>query len=286
MKKQKSFYKRINFGLKNAIVIRTNIDPFKINDLDMEMLRGVWKCNPPKNIKYFIGATRLRSGEAKILGSWELDSKPFNIDKNFTVPDNWKRKIKWEKKHINRKIFNFGKKINKKLDNTVIPWTFQSPVFYTDKQGYFKFKFQKDKDDIVKVQKPNDQRSYMIAQELKKTTGKGWEQFFLSLIINKYKDKLQPFCQYLRKLGNKNKFFIDLYYHQINLAIEIDEPFHKKQIKKDKERQIKIIKDLGCQVFRIDVSKGEYDKQLENLYKLIDKLIEKFAPNWSFNNFN
>lgn len=27
MKKQKFFYKRINFGLKNAIVIRTNIDP-------------------------------------------------------------------------------------------------------------------------------------------------------------------------------------------------------------------------------------------------------------------
>ena len=32
-------------------------------------------------------------------------------------------------------------------------------------------------------EKDNDQRSYMIAQELKKTTGKGWEQFFLSLII-------------------------------------------------------------------------------------------------------
>ena len=28
--------KTIEIGLKNAIVIRTNIDPFKINDPDME----------------------------------------------------------------------------------------------------------------------------------------------------------------------------------------------------------------------------------------------------------
>lgn len=286
MKNKSFFYKKINFGLKNAIVIRTNIDPFKINDLDMEILRGVWKCNPPKNIKYFIGATRLRPGEAKILGSWELDGEPFTINKNFNVPSDWKRKIKWEKKHINRKIFNFSKKINKELDNTVIPWTFQSSVFYTDNQGCFKFKIQKDTNDRFDVYKPNDQRSYMIAKELKKTTGKGWEQFFLSLIINKYKEKLQPFCQYLRKIGDQDKFFIDLYYHQINLAIEIDEPFHKEQIKKDKERQIKIIKTLGCQVFRIDVLKGDYEKQLKNLYKLIDKLIEKFDPNWNFNNIN
>ena len=32
--------KVIELGLKNAIVIRTNIDPFKINDPDMEQVRG------------------------------------------------------------------------------------------------------------------------------------------------------------------------------------------------------------------------------------------------------
>ena len=36
--------KVIELGLKNAIVIRTNIDPFKINDPDMEQVRGVWRC--------------------------------------------------------------------------------------------------------------------------------------------------------------------------------------------------------------------------------------------------
>ena len=35
--------KVIELGLKNAIVIRTNIDPFKINDPDMEQVRGVWR---------------------------------------------------------------------------------------------------------------------------------------------------------------------------------------------------------------------------------------------------
>ena len=33
--------KVIEWELKNAIVICTNIDPFEINDLDMEQVRGV-----------------------------------------------------------------------------------------------------------------------------------------------------------------------------------------------------------------------------------------------------
>ena len=37
--------KTIEIGLKNAIIIRTNIDPFKINDPSMEQVRGVWRCD-------------------------------------------------------------------------------------------------------------------------------------------------------------------------------------------------------------------------------------------------
>ena len=66
--------KVIEIGLKNAIIIRTNIDPFKINDPDMEQVRGVWRCDKKRaeQIDYFIGAVRLMPGKAKILGVWEI----------------------------------------------------------------------------------------------------------------------------------------------------------------------------------------------------------------------
>ena len=56
--------KVVKIGLKNAIIIRTNLDPFKINDPDMEQVRGVWRCGKRADqIDYFIGAVRLMPGD-------------------------------------------------------------------------------------------------------------------------------------------------------------------------------------------------------------------------------
>ena len=46
--------KVIEIGLKNGIIIRTLIDPFKINDPDMEQVRGVWRCDKKKQNKLII----------------------------------------------------------------------------------------------------------------------------------------------------------------------------------------------------------------------------------------
>ena len=86
--------KVIKLGLKNAIVIRTNIDPFKINDPDMEQVRGVWRCGKRADkVDCFIGAVRLMPGKAKILGVWEIKSKPITVVKDFVPPKGWRREI-------------------------------------------------------------------------------------------------------------------------------------------------------------------------------------------------
>lgn len=267
--------KVVEIGLKNAIIIRTNLDPFKINDPDMEQVRGVWRCGKRADqIDYFIGAVRLMPGKAKILGVWEIKSKPIVIGKDFVPPLGWRREIDWIKAK-GRRIFEFGKKIREDLDGLVINWKFQSPILYTNENGNI---IEEETIDADKnYTREEDRKSFVLARELKKTTGKGWEQYFLGQIINKFKNQLEPICQYFRKVDNQ-RILIDLYYHQINLAIEIDEPYHSNQTIEDDIRQRKIIQNLGCNIFRIKVKDGNLDKQLNNLFAYINELINSKNP--------
>ena len=157
----------------------------------------------------------------------------------------------------------------------VINWKFQTPILYTNKNGNLIV------DETIEAEenysKEEDRKSYVISRELRKTTGKGWEQYFLGQIINKFKNVLEPICQYFRKVENQ-RILIDLYYHQINLAIEIDEPYHSDQTTKDNIRQQKIIKNLGCNVFRIKVEDGNFDKQINKLFTHINELIQSKNP--------
>ena len=268
--------KVIEIGLKNGIIIRTLIDPFKINDPDMEQVRGVWRCDKKKaeQIDYFIGAVRLMPGKAKILGVWEIKSKPIIISKDFTPPKGWRRKIDWTK-NKGKIIFEFGKKIREDLDGLVISWKYQTPILYTNKNGNLIVDETIETDENYTNEE--DRKSYVISRELRKTTGKGWEQYFLGQIINKFKKQLEPICQYFRKVDNQ-RILIDLYYHQINLAIEIDEPYHSNQSKDDNNRQKKIIQTLGCNVYRIKVKDGNLNKQLDNLFTYINELIQSKNP--------
>jgi len=268
--------KVIEIGLKNAIIIRTNIDPFKINDPDMEQVRGVWRCDKKraKQIDYFIGAVRLMPGKAKILGVWEIKSKPIIISKDFVPPKGWRREIDWTKAK-GRIIFEFGKKIREDLDGLVINWKLQTPILYTNKNGNLEVVERVETDENYTYEE--DRKGYVISRELRKTTGKGWEQYFLGQIINKFKNQLEPICQYFRKVEDQ-RILIDLYYHQINLAIEIDEPYHSNQSMEDDNRQKKIIQSLGCNVYRIKVKDGNFDKQLDNLFTYINELIQSKNP--------
>jgi len=92
----KKINKIVKLNLKNAIVIRTNLNPFEIKKGSIvDFVRGVWRCNPPKNIKYVVGVIRIITGKAKIIGVWEID-KILTVTKNFNYSE-WPKKEDWSK---------------------------------------------------------------------------------------------------------------------------------------------------------------------------------------------
>lgn len=48
-------------------------------------------------------------------------------------------------------------------------------------------------------------------------------------------------------------YYLDGYITQLNLAIEVDEPYHLKQQEQDKERQKEIEEKLNCEFLRVTV---------------------------------
>ena len=78
--------------------------------------------------------------------------------------------------------------------------------------------------------------------------------------IGKYEtpilDKLEDWWSYKIKRQHKIAgYFVDGYCPMLNLAIEVDEPYHNKeeQLKKDVLRQSNIEEELGCKFLRIEV---------------------------------
>lgn len=54
-----------------------------------------------------------------------------------------------------------------------------------------------------------------------------------------------------------NKYRIDFYLPEFNLAIEYDEEFHKRQIIKDSNREIDIAKELNCDFVRVSYKNND-----------------------------
>lgn len=66
--------------------------------------------------------------------------------------------------------------------------------------------------------------------------------------------ELKPLTQHYVPLADKNYALIDLYYPQIDFAIEVDEPHHLEHINEDKERQRKIEDLIQCDFKRFAVA--------------------------------
>ena len=68
---------------------------------------------------------------------------------------------------------------------------------------------------------------------------------------------------------------IDLYYESCKLAIEIDEPFHKRNLEDDKKREQEISKEIpGIHFERIDiVEENWFEKYLEIKKKILENKI-------------
>lgn len=72
-------------------------------------------------------------------------------------------------------------------------------------------------------------------------------------------------------------YYIDAYIPEVNLAIEIDEPYHERQQDLDLKRELRIKDYLGCQFIRIKCN--------QSLYEQVDEIVElvrsKNLPSWN-----
>ena len=60
---------------------------------------------------------------------------------------------------------------------------------------------------------------------------------------------------HVKRVDNKY-YLLDLYYPQIGLAIEVDEPYHQATREQDKYRQEIVAEKLSCGFERIRISDG------------------------------
>lgn len=64
------------------------------------------------------------------------------------------------------------------------------------------------------------------------------------------------------------EYFLDGYFPELRLAVEIDEPHHQRTQLEDERRQQTIERELNCEFFRINIMQ-------DSIYKQVDRLVEK-----------
>lgn len=123
-----------------------------------------------------------------------------------------------------------------------------------------------------------------LVNQLHRTAYKKHENYVIgSLCYDETLSELKPCTQhYVRRNDNKRYALLDLYYQQIELAVEIDEPHHYKGSHLDKIRQQIVENDLICEFIRIDVKKGNVISQTEALKDRIKEKIFNFKEKNKF----
>lgn len=130
------------------------------------------------------------------------------------------------------------------------------------------------KKQIHSINDLEDKTQY-LASALTKISHKGLELYCITRIWHLLNDlDIEPVFQQHVALPNGQRALIDLYFPQIKLAVEINEPYHKKQEDKDKTRNRNIVTITKSQIIKIDCSKGLQDIHLK-INALVNKIRKK-----------
>ena len=117
----------------------------------------------------------------------------------------------------------------------------------------------------MKKDQYNKKHQYNLSEKLDhiaymfnvRTNGKAYENFIVNAIYTKVNNpELIPVTQqYVKDTINNKYYFIDLYFPQINLGIEIDEMHHndEKNQENDKIREDYITSAIECEIKRIPI---------------------------------
>lgn len=118
-------------------------------------------------------------------------------------------------------------------------------------------------------------REYIIRQ-IAKTNKKNYENYVVTRIYHRLNRNDLKFMtqQYVNRPDGHA--LTDMYFPQLQLHIEIDEPFHKKQKKLDINRESDIIQATNHEIHRIKITEDltKIDNQVESLVEQIKKNIE------------
>ena len=112
-------------------------------------------------------------------------------------------------------------------------------------------------------------KTQYLSNALTKISHKGLELYCITRIWHLLNDlAIEPVFQQPVSFPNGKRALIDIYFPQIKLAIEINEPYHKKQEDKDRIRNKNIVHLTKSHIRKIDCTKS-----LTNIHQQIDKLV-------------
>ena len=116
-------------------------------------------------------------------------------------------------------------------------------------------------------------REYIIRQ-IAKTNKKNFENYVVTRIYHRLDRNDVKFLtqQYVNR--PEGHALTDMYFPQLKLHIEIDEPFHKKQERLDIDRETDIIQATNHEIYRIEIT-----ERLEDINEQIESLVQKIRSN-------
>ena len=119
-------------------------------------------------------------------------------------------------------------------------------------------------------------RTFHLKKNKKDFRIKKHENFVITALLHDERlRELKPLTQHYVPLSDSNYALIDLYYPQIDLAIEVDEPHHLDNQDADKARQEGIEKLIQCDFIRFSVDDGDIISQIAKAkLQIIEKMTD------------
>lgn len=129
-----------------------------------------------------------------------------------------------------------------------------------------------------------DKKFVYISKTLSRTKRKDYENYVINAIWNRLdRPDIKPVSQqYIMRSTNK-RYFIDLYFPQLNIGVECDEGYHGGRVAEDLARELTIFDILSkvddvntYKALHIDVSKSyeEIERQINECVRKIKELIK------------
>ncbi len=121
-----------------------------------------------------------------------------------------------------------------------------------------------------------DKKEYIIRQ-LARTKNKKYEQYVVSRIVHRLNMDDVKFVTQQYVSRPTGRALTDLFFPQIKLHIEVDEPHHKNNISDDQVREVDIINATGHLIERVDVAGSieEINMRVDEIVEMVKGLVDR-----------